>query len=177
MSRDKKILIILVSVWIGILAYYMGIFGGTEVAPVKKRARVAAVLNEVPELRLDLLDRPKAAYKGIKKNIFSPLKVRKPKPPKIEPVEKPLPLPEPEKPVVKPPPSPLQVFMSRVRFIGFVEKGKERTVFLNRGEDVFLVKAGDLIDSRFRVAEITDTMLRLSDELSGEAAVLGLETE
>jgi hypothetical protein len=179
-GRNKKILILLLVIWVGILAYHSGIFVGTPVMP--KRAgpgpTVLSVLEDLPELRLELLDRPRPGYRGIKKNIFSPLKVHVPKPPPKPPKKSP---PKPPPVVVKPPPppppSPLEVFTSKVKFIGFLEKEKDKTVFLNKGEDVFLVKSGDIIDDRFRVAEITDTVLRFNDEVNGDTATLDLETE
>jgi hypothetical protein len=177
-SKDKKILILLLVIWAGLLAYYSGIFEGTTVKPGVKRAGPGTTaqvqLEGLPELRLDLLDRPKPDYKGIKKNIFRPLKVYIPKPPP-KPVEKPPTEPPPV--VAPPPPSPLRVFTSRVKFVGFLEKGKDKTVFLNRGEEVFIVKRGDIIDNRFRVSEVTDTVLRFNDEVSGETSILNLETE
>jgi hypothetical protein len=116
LSRDKLILILFVFIWIGIIAYNSGFFETARVVPVGKipvrpTAALPSALEDLPELRLDLLDSPRPPYKGIKKNIFSPLK---------------FPVP---------------------------------------------------IEGRFRVAEITDTVLRFSDELSGEAASIGLESE
>ncbi len=181
MDRNKKILIVfLVIIWGGIIAYNAGFFKGTPGSmPISERAGGGAIaplkaLEDIPELRLDLLDAPRPPYKGIKKNIFSPLKFPVPKSSKKEPT------PEVKaEPVVKPPPppSPLETFRSSVRFMGFLEKDKDRTVFLTRGDDVFLVKRGDIIEGRFRVAEITDTLLRFSDEVSGEAASIVLEPE
>jgi hypothetical protein len=176
-NRGKKILILLLVIWVAVLAYNRGIFKGTPVMPERAKPGTLAqvALEDIPELRLDLLDSPKTRYKGIKKNIFSPLKFPKPKP---KPPPKPPELPP--KPVVQPPPpppSPLEVFTSKVKFIGFLEKEKDRTVFLNMGEDVFVVKSGDIIDGRFRVAEITDTILRLNDEVNGEVGTVELESE
>jgi hypothetical protein len=176
-GRGTKILILLLVIWVAVLAYNRDIFKGTPVMPerVGPGTIAQALLEDIPELRLDLLDRPKTSYKGIKKNIFSPLRFPKPKP-KPKPPEPP---PEPEPVVAKPPPppSPLEVFTSKVRFIGFLEKKKDKTVFLNRGEDVFLVKRGDIIDGRFRVAEITDTLLRLNDEVNGEVGTVEIVSE
>ena len=178
MSRDKLILIFFVFIWIGIIAYNSGFFETAREAPVGKTpvrltAALPSALEDLPELRLDRLDMPRPPYKGISKNIFSPLKFPVPKPPEegpgAEPTLEPL-------PVVKPP-SPLETFKASITFIGFLEKEKDKTVFLTSGEDVFLVKRGDIIEGRFRVAEITDTVLRFSDELSGEAASIVIESE
>lgn len=185
MDRNKKILIVfLVIIWGGIIAYNAGFFKGTPGGmPISERAGGGAIaplkaLEDIPELRLDLLDAPRPPYKGIKKNIFSPLKFPVPKSPKKESPQELIPEADAE-PVVKPPPppSPLETFRSSVRFMGFLEKDKDRTVFLTRGDDVFLVKRGDIIEGRFRVAEITDTLLRFSDEVSGETASIVLEPE
>jgi hypothetical protein len=178
LSRDKLILIFFVFIWIGIIAHNSGFFETARVVPVGKTpvrptAALPSALEDLPELRLDLLDMPRPPYKGIRKNIFSPLKFPVPKPPEEEPgagsTLGPL-------PVVKPP-SPLETFKASVRFIGFLEKEKDKTVFLTSGEDVFLLKRGDIIEGRFRVAEITDTVLRFSDELSGEAASIVIVSE
>jgi len=167
MGRKNAILIGLALVWAFIVVYNTGLFRKVE-EPVKRiPAREAAFREGVPKVRLDLLNKKPPAYKGIRKDIFSPL--YSPPPPAPAPkAASALPEPPPA-PIL---PTPIESFMGEVKFLGFLEKGKAKTVFLERKSDVFLVKSGDLIDKRFLVSRITDTQLVIKDVLREEEATL-----
>lgn len=172
MDSRKKLLIILSIIWAGLIAYRLM----PAERPAPKASRVGA--RELPELRFDLLETKRPEYGGIKKDIFSPFKkpeakpvAPKPTPVAAVPVVAPPPPPQPPPPL----PSPLQVFSTQVSFVGFVEKGASRKVFLSRGPDVFVVKKGDLIEGRFGITEINDSFIQFDDPVSGETVSINLE--
>ncbi len=176
MGGSKKTLIVLALVWVAILVYNRVGQDSPPASPAEKVAEGSgrgAAPAAVPELRLDLLDRPAPDYTGVKKDIFRPLKA----PVARAAVKK---APEPVAPAVAAPPPPpppptlLEKFVSSLKFLGFLEKKRDKTIFLGSGEDVFLARSGDIIGARFRVTGITDTALRLTDEVTGEEATLDL---
>lgn len=169
---NKKILIILGLAWAGIIAY--------NVIPAKndntktesaKRASAAGI----QEPRLGLLNAPHPPYKQVTRDIFSPVKIAVAKAPSQKMPELPPPPVVKEEPPPPPPPSPVKIFASELRFIGFYQKTEnKKTVFLKRGQDVFLVKKGDTVDGKFRVVEVSDNALTLSDETAKEEARVDL---
>ncbi|MCK4738384.1 MAG: hypothetical protein KAT46_00405 [Deltaproteobacteria bacterium] len=175
MEDKKKIITALLIVWALIALYYLVsyIFSEppTSVKTTQRQAssKAAATVkaSDLGKLRLDLLEKTPAVYTGIKRDIFSPVKVRRPKPKPPKPKPKPVPLP-----VVKPPPPTpaVKMFVRSAKFVGFVMSGTELTAFLSRGDDIFLVKRGELVDRRFKVISITSTVLKFSDLTTGETA-------
>lgn len=119
-------------------------------------------------LHVELLQPAEREYPGFKRDIFAPLfpppkKVRKPVPEKVvEPVEpfEPEPL-EPYEPpeVVR---KEVREALARFTFLGFLDKGDERTVFLSSGDDIFLVKEGDRFGEKGRFAVLNITTEELS---------------
>ncbi len=94
-------------------------------------------------------------------------------------VAKPRPVPtkpKPVKPTIKKPapkPSPIETFKGQIVFAGFLEKeGARMTVFLSRGDDIFLVKGGDVIDGRFKIVEITKDYIKFMDTYTKELATI-----
>ena len=45
-----------------------------------------------------------------------------------------------------------------------MERDKVKTLFLERGKDIFIIKEGDRIDDKYLIKEITETMLTLRAE-------------
>ena len=168
MGRKNAILIGLALVWAFIVVYNTGLFRKVE-GPVKRiPAREAERREGAPKVRLDLLNKRPPAYKGIKKDIFSPLS---------SPPAEPLPLkvaPLPPQAELPTPPTPLESFMKEVKFLGFLEKGETKTLFLGKGSDVLLVKRGDLIDKRFLISKITSARLTVKDVVKEEEATIEL---
>ena len=71
------------------------------------------------------------------------------------------------KPVAMPEIVPVEVVqkaLSQFTFLGFLEKGGEKTVFLSSGGNLFLVKQGERFGARqeFLVAQIDDKLLKVS---------------
>jgi len=156
MDPKKRLLIIIAAIWAALIAYNLWSY----VRPQAKKTGVTEpgqlVRQDAPVLRLSLLKKTRPAYRGVVKDIFTP--VRPPAPPPVAVAAPPTPAQK----------TPLEVFASEVKFIGFVEKGVKKTVFLSRGQDVFMVKKGDVIDGKFRVAGITDTLLTLMNIAGGD---------
>jgi len=158
-SNKKRAWAVLGVIWAAIIAYNAAYYvKGPPEAP-----------HETPssglKVRLDLLKNEKRGYGGIKKDIFSPLR-------RVIPVVKPAEVqPAPPPP---PPPTALQVFTMSVRALGFVEKEKDKTVFLSKNDDLFVVKSGDLVDGRFRILSISETSIGVRDEVTKEESLIGI---
>ncbi|MBI5561018.1 MAG: hypothetical protein HY883_07075 [Deltaproteobacteria bacterium] len=170
MKGKKTILILLAVFWAAIITYNARSFfapEGLEHAKEGKDVRPSPG-QDAARVRLDLLGEkhpPYHAYQGVRKDIFSPL-LSPPKPVEVTP-----PAVEEPKPVV---PTPLEAFLKDIRFMGFVEKGDKKTIFLARGTDVFLVKKGDIIDKRFLMAKITSAKLTVKDLIKEEEGTMEL---
>ncbi|MBI5599566.1 MAG: hypothetical protein HY890_07485 [Deltaproteobacteria bacterium] len=170
MGEKKPILIALAIIWVFIVIYTIYSLRGPKEEYQKAlpgaRPERTSVAGDMPRVRLELSGKKAPVYEGVKKDIFSPL-APPPAPPKPATVVE-----AAEPPPPPPPPTPLELFVREVKFLGFLEKGEKKTVFLGRGADVFVVKSGDVIDTRFRIGEITSTRLTVRDEAaSTEAAV------
>ncbi|MEK7881335.1 MAG: hypothetical protein AAB210_05530 [Deltaproteobacteria bacterium] len=162
-SNKKRVWAVLGVIWAAIIAYNAGhyIKGPSSEAPLETR-------TEGLKVRLDLLKNEKRGYGGIKKDIFSPLR-------RVTPVVKPVEVqPAPPPP---PPPTALQVFIMTVRALGFVEKEKDKTVFLSKNDELFIAKSGDLVDGRFRILSITETALKVRDEVTKEESVIAIAVQ
>ena len=77
-------------------------------------------------------------------NLFYPFFV------KVEP-------PKPPEPVVPMPPhvDPLEEELKLFRFLGFLEErlpdGRDKRIFLSKGQNIYIVRNGDIIEGRFKV--------------------------
>ncbi|MBW7956954.1 MAG: hypothetical protein H3C68_03585 [Deltaproteobacteria bacterium] len=156
----------------GVVLYNFAILGKKGDPPQAKSGRED---RQLPPLRLGLLSTGKAPYKGVKRDLFSP-----PESParKAAPAPKPqeLPPPMPEVPA-PPPPSEIQVFASEARFIGFLDSSSSKSAFIMRGADVYIIKKGDSIRSRFNVEEVSGGFITLKDSETGEEAMIRLPVQ
>ena len=77
-------------------------------------------------------------------NLFYPFFV------KVEP-------PKPPEPVVPMPPhvDPLEEELKLFRFLGFLEErlpaGRDKRIFLSKGQNIYIVRNGDIIEGRFKI--------------------------
>lgn len=169
--ENKKIIIGLAIVWAFIIVYNVANFGGDDSDSDGSRKPSATSnkvrpgsspfqnLAEFPELKLDLLGKAKPKYRGVRKNIFTAYV--KPKAQVVKPagdVKV-----EPPTPKVEIIISDLEGFLSKLTFMGFLEKGRNKTLFLSHDDDVFLVKRGDRIKGRYLASQITDTTIIFTD--------------
>ena len=124
-------------------------------------------------VRLDLLDRQSEAFSGFRRNIFGQVshekKARSPKRRAV--IAGPGPSPAPPQ---IPQPSPIQRDMAQFTFLGFLKKENRQTVFLTGNNEIFLVRKGDTIAGRYRVANITDEMLSVRTADNGEEIIIPL---
>lgn len=161
-------------VFAAVISYDLLFFRGVDRKP-EPSARPAGSKKEraeaAPGLKLSLLDRPRPAYREVTRDIFAPIReeIRKPTVKAIAPSA-----PPPPPQAVPPPPSRFKIFASEVRFLGLLEKKDGRTAFLSRGDEVYIVRKGDMLNG-YRVAEITGSLLVLTDEESGEHAGIDLQ--
>lgn len=167
MDRKKGVFTVLLVLFIAVLAYNAGITGRDAASRPERAAD-----GDQPALNTDLLDRKPSEYPGVKKDIFSPA-VLPPATPgasaRVIPQQPAVPLPvaSPAPPPV-PAPSALQAFASQAKFMGFLENGVHRTVFISKGQEVFTLKKGDLIEQRFIVESVSAKEIRFKDNATGE---------
>ena len=87
-------------------------------------------------------------------NLFSPFFIKEP--PK---------LPEPPKQPLPPPVDPLEEELKLFRFMGFLEKkepfGRDKKIFLAKGQNIYIVKSGEIIEGRFKV-NVMQGMIEIS---------------
>lgn len=116
----------------------------------------------IPELKLDQLNKPKIKYQENTKNIFKSI---------IIPPVKHKPAPAPVIPTPRPAPSipkrnPLEDELKKIQFIGFSENKGKVSVFLAKGDNLFVVSKGEKIEDKFIVKNITqtDVILTIMDQ-------------
>lgn len=167
--ENKKIIIGLAIVWAFIIFYNVANFGdndarsgndksGAVTKKIKSGTGPFENLAEFPELKLDLLGKAKPKYRGVRKNIFTAY-VK----PKASAIVKPAGDVKVEPPKVEVIISDLEGFLSKLTFMGFLEKGRNKTLFLSHDDDVFLIKRGDRIKGRYLASQITDTTIIFTD--------------
>ncbi len=113
-------------------------------------------------LRVDLLEKVATRYQTPKRDIFNFATIKK------KPIAKSKPKPPVVKPEVKPRPTPVVTTvvrqqLSRFTFLGFLIKDDLHTVFLSRGEDLFLVQENDQFgdDKQFTAISISPEVMRI----------------
>lgn len=158
-------------------------------APGSAANSAASVAGDSSRVHLDLLDREQR-FAGYRRNIFAPLfheevKVPpfKPLPPPPKPVKQlpppppPAPAPMPAPPPPPPPPTAEQLAdaeLSKFVFLGFLKKGQEKTVFLSSNNEIFLVKKGSKIGTRFVVSSLSDDSITIRSVPEGRELVIPL---
>lgn len=152
-------------------------------APAPKQGIVA----DAGTLHLELLQRESLSAVGYRRDIFSPLFKEEQKlstlklPPPPPPLPKKAPghvvAPVQAPPPPPPPPTPAQLDeaeLGRIVFLGFLKKGGERTVFLSRGGEIFVVKKGGFVGSRFQVTDVTDEAITIKSLQADRQLVIPL---
>ncbi|HEY6874438.1 MAG TPA: hypothetical protein VI298_17095 [Geobacteraceae bacterium] len=132
------------------------------------------------KLHLELLDRQMLRYTGFKRNIFwlAALENKKKLPLPPPPPFRPLPPPPPLAPPKPPPPqvqsSPARTEMAKFTFLGFLKKDNNKTIFLAKDNEIFLVKKGDKIAKIYEVTNITDDVLTINAISGGGQIIIPL---
>ena len=100
--------------------------------------------EDIPRIELSKLTSAKGKPPADGVNLFYPFFV------KVEP-------PKPPEPVVllPPPVDPLEEELKLFRFLGFLEErvpaGRDKRIFLSKGQNIYIVRNGDIIEGRFKV--------------------------
>jgi hypothetical protein len=178
MNRQKKTLMILLALLLLAIGYaYLSMPDQQRVAPeVRPESGVTTTGKKRPmdkkQLRVDLLEKAPTRYKGADRDIFNYAKV------KTAPAPKPKPTPPPVVKPVQPPPVVNQVVrqqLARFTFLGFLVKDGERTVFLSRGEELFLVQEGAQFgdDNQFKALTISPETMSISQ--AGDSRTIDIQ--
>jgi len=184
MNRQKLILAVLLCVLIiALVTSYFRRPKQQTVATLKfapgMRAEAKRSIKSTPQddtkLHLDLLDQEQQRFSGFKRNIFRPIFHEEgkllpvpPRPPVLPPPPPPPPLPPVEQP------SPLQQEMGRFTFLGFMKKDSQKTIFLSKDNQIYLVKKGDKLAGKYEVAGLTDEALTIRMQGDGGEIVIPL---
>jgi hypothetical protein len=126
-----------------------------------------------PQLHNDPVDKArKTEYKSSGRNIFS----RELPPPPAPPHPS---KPEPAGPKVEIPPPPPPPPTLPMKFFGFgtVPNGTVRVAFFSDGEDVYVVKEGELLLNRFRIIKIGNANLEFEEVSTGRRGTAPLEEQ
>jgi len=160
----RKVAIAAVLVVVAVVLVGRWVVVGSDVSaiavrnPVVQANRTAVLVSGGsfdPTLRLAALRETEATtYVGSGRNIFRVVEER----PKVEIVRKvEVKVPEPSE-VVAVDPIPLS-------FFGFSRKSGVSTVFLLKGEDVFLAREGDIVDRRYKIVRVRPEAVDVEDLL------------
>ncbi|MDO8990572.1 MAG: hypothetical protein Q7U91_13180 [Sideroxyarcus sp.] len=117
---------------------------GGAVSPLRAEARLPAQAH----VELERLARPQAEPAVVVANVFGSTSWYVPPPP-------PPPAPPPPPPVPTAPPMPFS-------YLGRYEDAPTRLAILTRGERMYTVAEGDVIDNTYRIERVTSTMVEMT---------------
>ena len=165
-SNKKNLMFVLLFILIAILSIRSTVTGPKQIhVPLKYKPRDKNAASKdakyenlnIPELKLNELNKPKIKYQKNTKNIFKSIIIPPVKHTPPSPVVKPRPAP----PSI-PKRNPLEDELKKFQFIGFIEKKGETSIFLSKGDNLFVVSKGEKIEYRFLVKDITQTNIILT---------------
>ncbi len=125
-----------------------------------------------PQLHWGPVERArKTEYKSSGRNIFS----RELPPPPLTPEQK----KKLETPPPPPPPPEPKVAPLPAKYFGFgtIPNGTARVAFLSMGEDIFVLKEGELLLNRFRILRIGNANLEYEEVATGLRGAANLEEQ
>jgi hypothetical protein len=186
MNRQKMVLALLLVIFAVSLAYSLlhrpqqRTMDKLKYTPGLKAdsARIPARSRDGNKLRLDLLDRELPRFSGFHRNIFRPFFSEEMRLSQLAAKHV---LPASPMPTAPPPPvvkSPAEIAMEEVgqfTFLGYLQKGNSRTIFLSRDNEINLVKKGDKIAGKYEVAAISEEVLTINLLPGGEQVVIPLQ--
>lgn len=150
-------------------------------APGQQSVPASAAFDEKSQqddgriLNLAQLDREQGKFKGYRRNLFKPLWSNemagmKQKAAAFKPaLPPPLLLPPPVAPV-----EPPRQELIKFTFMGFLDAGNRKTVFLTKDNAILLVRAGETFADRFQAVQITDQALTIKVIDSNEEIIVPL---
>jgi hypothetical protein len=132
-----------------------------------KPARSLMAKSLDPSLQFDLLKSSEdLTYKGTGRNIFR----SEAPPPDIPKAVKPD--VQPAKANTPPPPPPIDL-----KFYGFAgPRNGSKSIFLLKGEDIFLAKEGDIVDRRYKIVHVGASSVEIQDVLTNNTQTIPLST-
>jgi hypothetical protein len=160
--RSARMKILILAALVGIWALIFGLHRpdepvGTSPPPQTGARPVRATAGpsaNIPRLKAELANLPRAPYPSEVQNIFS---VPPPPPPPPQAVGP----PGPAQPAL-PPPDPFQEEAKQLRYVGFLRSGDVLTAFIVQGQEVHTVPVGGMLGGRFRVAEVQEESVLLA---------------
>jgi hypothetical protein len=163
-KRQLVILIALVVIAAGIWSWYFRGEKPVVTADMGGTGQYQPIKVEDPKPRVDEIDRArKTEYKNVGgRNIFS--RDIPPPPPTKEQIKKASEAAQAQQPqIVVPPPPVVQPLPAKFFGFGTVPNGTVRLAFLTNGEDVFVVREGEVFLNHFRILKINNTNLDYED--------------
>lgn len=118
--------------------------------------------EDMPGIELSKLASVKIKPPQSGANLFYPFFIKEP--------------PPPPKPVVAlpPPVDPVEEELKLFRFMGFLEKGKGKEIFLAKGQNTYIVKSGDVIEEKFKV-NVMEKSIEISASNSDKKVTIPIE--
>lgn len=144
--------------------------------PVEKGEEVVEVSIPVPQGRLnepkvqDSTDRAEIAWVASEEDPFA-IRVWQAPPTQVKETTKAVPISAPAS-AAPPPPPPLPF-----KFVGQMNNGVERTVYLARGDQVVLANQGDVLDASYKVVAIRPTSIEFEGISSGLKQTLAIPAQ
>lgn len=133
--------------------------------------------SEISFIRLDLLTHPPAHSGKTTRDIFHRATLERTEnevPKSAPPPDEKENIPSVNEPQVDDKRVKVQEELSRFRAFGYLDKGEERLLFLERGKDILVVRKGDRIDGKYLVVEIDENLLTLRAEEINEDVKIDL---
>jgi hypothetical protein len=143
----------------------------STVAATDKQARNA---DDGSRVKISLLEKEPATFKGYRRNLFKPVFADEVKIVKQQPIAIKTPPKQITPPVVPAVIQPVTVPLARFTYPGFLKKGTVKTIFLAKDNDIVLVKKGDKIAGRYEATDISDQALTLKVADTGAVIVIPL---
>ena len=115
------------------------------------------------------------------RNIFAPLSFKKPAPPPSKAKAVPV-ITKPKKLAQKKPPPPsgpspgelaarrARQQLNKYQFLGYLQKGGESQAFLSNGQDIYIVRQGEIMEGRIHISKIDPSNIVLSTEVQETGA-------
>lgn len=182
MKQKKQIAVLAVLLLILVVVGYFYFDNGKPVVTADASS-VAQNYKLLPVENLSLHTGPvdrarKTEYKSSGRNIFS-REVPAPQPTKKEIDDAKKKQADDARRIAELPPPPPQVSKLPVKFFGYgtIPNGTVRVAFFNDGDDVYIVKEGELLMNRFRILKIGNSNLEYEEISSGLRGTAPLEEQ
>lgn len=178
MNRQHKIflgLVILLLLAVGYAWYrmptqqYVSDVANRNVSHANGRQQASSSAADTDRLLVELLQRPAQRFLPPGRDLFNFVAPAQPKvkkePPKVKVEPTPVKI-APPPPVETPVQTTTRRALARFTFLGYLLKDQRRTVFLSRGEDLFLVREGENFgdNDEFHAVSITPEKMQIRQE-------------